>query len=217
MTWLPFFNAFAAFIFLVSAILWNLTGVQLVFGLGLVLALFLWLETNKAPNLHFLDSFWMFILSEVLIFGSLLTSCLWFQEEGQENLSPYLEIPFFGCFLLIGSSITITAYHHTQGSFVAADLHLLVTLVLGINFVLLQLEEFSECSITILDSVYHASCFCTVGLHFSHVVIGLLLLITLFIFGEEVFGSYYSTLFIWYWHFVDYIWLIVYTVVYLCS
>nr|YP_011008460.1 cytochrome c oxidase subunit 3 [Dactylogyrus tuba]WCF76304.1 cytochrome c oxidase subunit 3 [Dactylogyrus tuba] len=215
MTWLPIFNAFVTFLFLASAILWKLQGVTVFVGLALLSATFLWLETAKLVKLHYPDSFWLFILSEVIIFISLLTCCLWFQEEGMENLSPHLEIPFFGCFLLIGSSITVTAYHHTMGFF-SANIALLVTLLLGAGFVWLQLIEFSECGVGILTSAYHASCICTVGLHFSHVLIGLILLTALFVVGDETYGEYYSTLFVWYWHFVDYIWLLVYTVVYLC-
>nr|YP_011003935.1 cytochrome c oxidase subunit 3 [Dactylogyrus simplex]WPS93113.1 cytochrome c oxidase subunit 3 [Dactylogyrus simplex] len=215
MSWLPVFNAFSTFLFLVSAILWNLKGLQVFLLLAAFSALFLWLETAKGVTLHYLDSFWMFILSEVIVFISLLTCCLWFEDSSDINLSPYLEIPFFGCFLLIGSSVTATGFHHSAGTR-SGDVHLLATLILGAGFVWLQLIEFGECPVSIVSSVYHASCFCTVGLHFSHVLIGLIFLAVLFIAGSDVFGDYYTTLFVWYWHFVDYVWLFVYTVVYLC-
>nr|QWV61010.1 cytochrome c oxidase subunit 3 [Euryhaliotrema johni] len=215
MTWLPIFNAFSVFLFLVSAILWNMAGLALFLVLASTSSLFLWLETATNVKLHYLDSFWYFILSEVIAFSSLLVGCLWFEEDNMEHLSHHLEIPLFGSFLLIGSSLTITAYHHTMG-YSSDVFHLFATILLGIAFVLLQFIEFSYCGVDLITSVYHACCFCTVGLHFTHVLIGLLLLIVLFCVGETVFGYYYATLMVWYWHFVDYIWLLVYTVVYLC-
>nr|WRY68994.1 cytochrome c oxidase subunit 3 [Cichlidogyrus thurstonae] len=215
MTWLPIVNASLSFIFLVSAILWHLNGVLLVVSLAGITILFLWLESASLVNLHYVDSFWMFILSEVLIFGSLLTGCLWFQEYDMISLSDYKEIPLFGCFLLIGSSLTVTSFHHTmhlkEGFF-----HLIITILLGFGFIGLQMVEFSECPVYIVSSVYHACCFSAVGLHFSHVLIGVIGLINLLFVGVRVFGDYYSTLVVWYWHFVDYVWLFVYTVVYLC-
>nr|YP_006460022.1 cytochrome c oxidase subunit III [Tetrancistrum nebulosi]ADN44058.1 cytochrome c oxidase subunit III [Tetrancistrum nebulosi] len=215
MTWLPIFNAFVALSFLASSFLWSMEGLKLFLALTTLASLYLWAETESGVKLHFVDSFWLFILSEVMAFGSLLTSCLWFQEGKMINLSEYDEIPLLGCFLLIGSSITVTAYHHVL-HLAKGTYHLVGTIILGIGFVMLQMVEFSECDSGLISSVYHASCFCTVGLHFSHVVIGLSLLIVLLIKGAEVIGEYYTTLFVWYWHFVDYVWLFVYTIVYLC-
>nr|AWW03112.1 cytochrome c oxidase subunit III [Cichlidogyrus halli] len=215
MTWLPIVNASLSFVFLVSAILWQLNGVLLVVSFLGFSVLFLWLESANMINLHYVDSFWMFILSEILIFGSLLVGCLWFQEYDMVSLSDYMEIPLFGCFLLIGSSLTVTSFHHSmhlgEGVF-----HLVSTILLGFGFIGLQMVEFSECPVFITSSVYHACCFSAVGLHFSHVLIGVVGLINLLLVGVHIFGDYYSTLVVWYWHFVDYVWLFVYTVVYLC-
>nr|WRY68995.1 cytochrome c oxidase subunit 3 [Cichlidogyrus tilapiae] len=215
MTWLPVVNASLSFVFLVSAILWHLNGVLVVSMLAGFSILFLWLESASIVNLHYVDSFWMFILSEVLIFGSLLTGCLWFQEYNVISLSDYKEIPLFGCFLLIGSSLTVTSFHHMM-NLKEGVFHLIATILLGFGFIGLQMIEFSECPVFLVSSVYHACCFSAVGLHFSHVLIGVIGLINLLLVGVRVFGEYYSTLVVWYWHFVDYVWLFVYTVVYLC-
>nr|WRY69018.1 cytochrome c oxidase subunit 3 [Cichlidogyrus sclerosus] len=215
MTWLPVVNAGLSFVFLASAILWHLGGVLLVLCLVGFTVLFLWLESASIVNLHYVDSFWMFILSEVLIFGSLLTGCLWFQDYNEISLSEYNEIPLFGCFLLLGSSLTVTAYHHMV-KYLDGLFCLLGTIMLGFGFIMLQMFEFSECPVFITSSVYHACCFSAVGLHFSHVLIGVIGLLVLLIVGACVFGDYYSTLIVWYWHFVDYVWLFVYTVVYIC-
>lgn len=49
-----------------------------------------------------------------------------------------------------------------------------MTLVLGICFIMLQGKEFYDCSCDLLGSSFSASSFCTVGLHFIHVLLGLL-------------------------------------------
>nr|YP_003934523.1 cytochrome c oxidase subunit III [Benedenia hoshinai]ABK58252.1 cytochrome c oxidase subunit 3 [Benedenia hoshinai] len=215
MTWLPIYNAFCVFIFLISAILWKLEGVLIFFFLFSFSTLFLWLETVSI-KFHYLDSYWLFILSEAIVFASLLVSCLWFYEPDFSHLSHASDIPLFGCFLLLSSSVTVTAYHHNLGVNSNINFNLLLTIILGIGFVLLQGFEFNECDLTILNSSYHASCFCTVGLHFTHVVIGLILLLGCLLIGYNVLTAYYTTLIIWYWHFVDYIWLLVYLIVYIC-
>nr|YP_010015763.1 cytochrome c oxidase subunit III [Thaparocleidus varicus]QOI72760.1 cytochrome c oxidase subunit 3 [Thaparocleidus varicus] len=217
MSWLPIYNAFGVFLFIVSVFLWNLEGLKIFCGIALISIIFLWIESLDI-NLRYLDSFWMFILSEVMIFVSLITSCLWFNEIDSECLSDHLDIPFMGCFVLIGSSITATAYHHySNDSSNIVSFYLFFTILLGLSFVYLQFEEFSECLYFIDSSAYYASCFCTVGLHFTHVVIGIILLLVLLLFfSKSVLSTYYCNLVIWYWHFVDYVWLAVYTVVYLC-
>nr|YP_010939815.1 cytochrome c oxidase subunit III [Megalobenedenia derzhavini]WLG31378.1 cytochrome c oxidase subunit III [Megalobenedenia derzhavini] len=215
MTWLPVYNAFCLGLFLISAIFWQLWGILLFFIVFSFSTLYLWLETTFI-NIHFVDGYWLFILSEFIVFVSLLTSCLWFYESEFLHLSHASDIPLFGCFLLLSSSISVTAYHHELCLNKKSSLNLLVSILLGVGFVFLQGFEFYECSEDILNSSYHASCFCTVGLHFSHVVIGLILLSGCLSMGVNTLGIYYSTTIIWYWHFVDYIWLLVYLVVYIC-
>lgn len=130
------------------------------------------------------------------------------------SLSHYLELPFLGCFLLIGSSITVTAYHHSMG-LKEGYIHLLFTLILGGSFVFLQLFELYECECSLVSSVYYAACFSTVGLHFLHVLLGMGALAVMGSFGDVNLNVYYKDMIVWYWHFVDYIWLLVYIVVYL--
>nr|YP_010015775.1 cytochrome c oxidase subunit III [Thaparocleidus asoti]QOI72772.1 cytochrome c oxidase subunit 3 [Thaparocleidus asoti] len=217
MSWLPIYNAFGIFLFILSVFLWNMVGLFSFFIVAFISIVYLWKESLEI-NVRYLDSFWMFILSEVMIFASLLTSCLWFNEINNDWLSDYLDIPFMGCFVLIGSSITATVYHHmSYNHSYLVQFYLLFTIFLGFCFVGLQVVEFDECIYSIFSNSYYASCFCTVGLHFSHVLIGIILLVVLLVFfSKSIFSQYYCNLVVWYWHFVDYIWLLVYTVVYLC-
>lgn len=160
-------------------------------------------------------AFWLFVFREVMVFGSLLIACLYFDDRDLVSLSNPLEIPFLGCFLLLGSSVTVTGFHHLlwwEHSWIL----LVFTLVLGILFVCLQLYELHEVVVGILDSSFHASRFCTVGLHFRHVMLGIVGLFTILIVGAVKFGLYRCSVITWYWHFVDYVWLFVYTIVYVC-
>lgn len=110
--------------------------------------------------------------------------------------------------------MTVTAYHHSVGLY-GSSFFLLSTLVLGFSFVILQIFEMYDCECDWVYSVYYAACFRTVGLHFIHVVIGLIGLVVVFRFGDVKLNTFYKDVIIWYWHFVDYIWLLVYLVVYL--
>ncbi|VDK34620.1 unnamed protein product [Taenia asiatica] len=83
-------------------------------------------------------------------------------------------------------------------------------------FVVLQISEMEDISVNIFDTRFHARRFCTVGLHFSHVLLGVVGLSTILLIGRSKFGVYRCTVLTWYWHFVDYIWLLVYTIVYVC-
>jgi len=61
-------------------------------------------------------------------------------------------------------------------------LALCATLFLGRGFIVMQAFEFYDCDCDILFTVYNAARFCTVGLHFLHVVIGLVGLLVIFSF-----------------------------------
>nr|UFQ89199.1 cytochrome c oxidase subunit III [Anthocephalum cf. caira DJM-2021] len=214
MSFLPIFNSLMAGTLLISLFLWHVQLLPLVVAMIVVSMLFFWLELST-DNRHYVSAFWLFILSEVMAFGSLLLCCFWFDTCYFLNLSSPLEIPLLGCFVLLGSSITVTGFHHLM-DWKYSWVLLVLTVILGISFVGLQMLEMNDISMNIFDSSFHASSFCTVGLHFSHVVIGAVGLIFLLVVGVKNAGEYRCTLVTWYWHFVDYIWLFVYTIVYVC-
>nr|WCH58141.1 cytochrome c oxidase subunit III [Holostephanus sp. FJ-2023] len=213
MSWLSLYNSWGILIILVSLFFWNLGGV-LLFVVYLILSLIYLLKEVGFSVRHYSSSFWLFILTEVIAFFSLFTTCLWYEAYSGGSISAFIELPFLGCFILIGSSILITAYHHSLG-YNYSSILLLSTILLGACFIVLQLYEFYDCDCSLLYSVYYAAAFCTVGLHFSHVLIGLIVLSVVLYLGSYAVSQYYVDLAVWYWHFVDYIWLLVYIVVYL--
>lgn len=202
-------------IFLVGVFLWKLWLVVLFFLLMLIFIVVYVYDSVLNRKYHYESAFWLFIFSEIIIFGSLLFCCLFYDYGGHMRLSDPLELPFVGCFLLLGSSVTITGFHHLL-EWTYSWILLLLTLVLGLAFVVLQIYEITECDVRLLSSSLCASCFCVVGAHFRHVLLGVVGMCVILYYGVVNIGEYYCTVVAWYWHFVDYIWLFVYMIVYVC-
>nr|YP_009445121.1 cytochrome c oxidase subunit III [Trichobilharzia szidati]ATV95725.1 cytochrome c oxidase subunit III [Trichobilharzia szidati] len=158
--------------------------------------------------------FWLFLLSEVIVFGSLLTCCLWFQGLDSECLAYAYFIPLVETVLLVGSSFFISAYHCLVGSS-RGSLYLLMSLFSALLFMFLAVYEILGSVTSSLFNPHTACCFMTVGLHFSHVLIGSLLLVQLLYFPVFHYVRRNSDMYIIYWHFVDYVWLFVFSIVYL--
>ena len=72
--------------------------------------------------------------------------------------------------------------------------------------------------LTISTNVFGSTYYSLVGLHASHVLIGLTLLLLVFLLGLRVpslhLHEHRIELLSWYWHFVDAVWVVVFTVVY---
>ncbi|MGL4867998.1 MAG: cytochrome c oxidase subunit 3 [Cetobacterium sp.] len=73
-----------------------------------------------------------------------------------------------------------------------------LTIFLGGCFVLLQIYEMNEILFSLVDTTFHASSLCTVGLHFRHVLLGVIALTMIFILGVKVSGEYWCTTITWY-------------------
>nr|BDB04164.1 cytochrome c oxidase subunit III [Fasciola gigantica]BDB04188.1 cytochrome c oxidase subunit III [Fasciola gigantica]BDB04224.1 cytochrome c oxidase subunit III [Fasciola gigantica]BDB04236.1 cytochrome c oxidase subunit III [Fasciola gigantica]BDB04248.1 cytochrome c oxidase subunit III [Fasciola gigantica] len=212
MSWLPIYNAWVLMIGIVSVFLWKLVGLW-VFLFVVFISLVWLIKESLCTVKHYATAFWVFILSEVIVFGTLFCLCVITVEDDLSPLSSPLELPLLGCFILTGSSVTVTTYHHYLGSYYGRSF-LLLTIILGFGFLVLQMFEFYDCECDFTFCVYGSVCFSTVGLHFLHVFGGLIALCFLYFFGDVVPSSNVDFV-VWYWHFVDYIWLFVYLIIYL--
>nr|QDH82228.1 cytochrome c oxidase subunit III [Parapolybia varia] len=173
----------------------------------------------------------LFIVSEIFFFISLFWTyfhmslspsieigMLW-PPKNIEMLNPY-NVPLLNSIILISSGLTITWSHHLllNNKNFNAMLTLLQTINLGILFTLCQIYEYFETSFTIADSVFGSIFFLTTGFHGLHVIIGTIFLIICLIrmylnhFSKTHHFGYEAA--IWYWHFVDIVWLFVYTWIY---
>nr|YP_010166570.1 cytochrome c oxidase subunit III [Tamerlania zarudnyi]QRV61239.1 cytochrome c oxidase subunit III [Tamerlania zarudnyi] len=164
-------------------------------------------------------SFVIFVLSETLFFFTAVYVVLVAEREFFIRLSDWAGYPLMGSFLLLGSSVTAAMYHSGLGRKYDLGMfriygYLKYTIVLGCCFVLVQLREFYVCFYDCTFDAFYTACFFLVGLHFLHVLVGLLGLCVLWRYGH-ILDFYHINVIIWYWHFVDYMWLVVYGVVYL--
>jgi len=131
-----------------------------------------------------------------------------------------LSTPLVNTCVLLISGATITYTHHSilGGDAVKAFIGFIETLVYAIIFTGLQLDEYTSAPFSISDGIYGSVFYMITGLHGVHVIIG-----TLFI--GVCFGRFLQSHFTrqhhlgfefgaWYWHFVDVVWLFVYTTIY---
>nr|QTA71699.1 cytochrome c oxidase subunit 3 [Hyriopsis bialata] len=173
----------------------------------------------------------LFILSEVMFFVSFFWaffSCslvpaievggVW-PPVGIVPVNPF-KLPLLNTAVLLGSGVSVTWAHHAvlAGERVDAISGLGVTVLLGVYFTFLQICEYSECSFTIADSVYGSLFYVMTGFHGMHVMVGTVMLIVClfrcFNYGfssERHLGLEVS---VWYWHFVDVVWIFLFLCVY---
>nr|APX40816.1 cytochrome c oxidase subunit 3 [Smaragdina concolor] len=173
----------------------------------------------------------LFIVSEVLFFVSFFWSffhsslspsielgLLW-PPKGIETFNP-LEIPLLNTLILLTSGLTVTWAHHSimENNYTKALQGLILTVLLGIYFTILQGFEYIEAPFTIADSVYGSTFFMATGFHGLHVIIGTSFLFVCLI---RLYLNHFSNIHhfgfeaaAWYWHFVDVVWLFLYISIY---
>ena len=173
----------------------------------------------------------LFIASEVLFFFAFFWAffhrrlaptpelgCAW-PPTGIYPLNPFA-IPLLNTAVLLASGVTVTWAHHSlmEGSRTEAVQSLVLTVLLGIYFTLLQAIEYWEAPFTIADRVYGSTFFVATGFHGLHVLIGssflsvCLLRAVLHQFSPEHHFGFEAAA--WYWHFVDVVWIFLYLCIY---
>ena len=172
-----------------------------------------------------------FIISEVLFFFSFFWSYFWerfifnlkrgiyWPNKGIYPFYPY-GVPFLNSILLLrsGGSVTwshIIIYEKNHNSIINS---INLTLIFGLSFTILQTYEYFQRTFTIEDSTYGRIFFLITGFHGIHVIIGSLILISVKIrINKGIININHHVnieLSIWYWHFVDIVWLFLYIWVY---
>jgi heme/copper-type cytochrome/quinol oxidase subunit 3 len=169
---------------------------------------------------------WTLLLTESAIFAYLLFSYFYLasQANGDWPLGglPSLKLALPNTIVLLGSSVALL-WAERSGARRGRRLTLLggiaVAMLLGILFVLVQLREWRGKSFSIHSGTYGSSYFMVTGFHLAHVIVGLVILFALFVWALKGFFDPQRhaplTIGAIYWHFVDAIWLIVFTALYL--
>lgn len=176
---------------------------------------------------------WAFLSSEFLFFGALITNYLLYSNRsGFEGIYPanVYDIPFtsVSSFVLLMSSLTMVLAHNawSRDDQNGTRTWLFATAALGAVFLGGQVFEFTE-FVTLhgatpaMNPAWSAFYLLT-GFHGLHVAIGVIMLLTLWGMSRRRGGlSQKSGLNLemvgLYWHFVDIIWIVIFTVVYLIS
>ena len=173
----------------------------------------------------------LFIASEVLFFFSFFWAFLRSSlsphiELGEtwppQNILPFnpIDIPLLNTILLLSSGVSVTWTHHSilHTNQKLRKILLTTTISLGIIFTLIQLFEYINAPYSLWDSSYGRTFFISTGFHGLHVIIGTIFLITCL--TQIITPTYTNTSFLrfeiaaWYWHFVDVVWLFLYTLIY---
>lgn len=173
----------------------------------------------------------LFISSEVLFFASFFwcffhssispnfeIGLVWPPKE-IATFNP-IRIPLLNTILLLSSGVSITWSHHCMLSikYLESELALTVTILIGIVFSIFQGFEYQEAPFSMADSIYGSTFFLLTGFHGFHVLIGtIFLIVSLFRFNKINNSKNHTVGFecaAWYWHFVDVVWLFLYSMIY---
>ena len=170
-----------------------------------------------------------FLVSEVALFGTLIVTYVFY--EGRDTVGPTpaealsLSLVLFTTACLLASSGTVhfaerTLGHGNQSGFI---LLWLATIVLGVIFLTGTAFEWRDLiqrhHLTISRNLFGTTYYTLVGLHALHVTAGVLVMII--VLGLALRRQVTTAnragvgLVSWYWHFVDVVWVVVFTVVYL--
>jgi cytochrome c oxidase subunit III len=167
------------------------------------------------------------IIGESAIFTIFVVAYLFYLGKSITGPTPreVLETPIFFTICLLSSSVTIhfaarSLEHGKRGTFLGLWL---LTIVLGGLFLFGTGMEWHrliyEHGLTISTNLFGTTYYSLVGLHGSHVIVGLIMLTTVLLFalagrvGPE--QSARVEVLSMYWHFVDAVWVVVFTVVYI--
>ncbi|MBI3242995.1 MAG: heme-copper oxidase subunit III [Chloroflexi bacterium] len=216
---------------LVKQILTSIGGVVLVFGLGG------WLVSNIrdrahgpsiTPEIAAKMGMWIFLGSEVLFFTGLISTFLLLRArstvEAVEPLVSSIPLVSLNTFILLTSSLTVVLAHDSaaRGKKGLLNLFLLLTVILGATFVSLQGVEYTRLyaeNLTWTGSGLGTGFFTLTGFHGLHVIIGVIWCLSILPralrggFTEKEYGG--VEIFGLYWHFVDIVWILLFTIIYL--
>jgi cytochrome c oxidase subunit III len=168
----------------------------------------------------------LFIASEVMLFGSFFTAYFFVRVvNGEPWPLPPFQLPVYvagiNTAILVTSSFTMhwALQSIKRGNRAGLQAGLVLTFLMGVTFLLTQVMEYSRVGFAPHDGSFGTIFFCLTGLHGGHVFVGLTLLAfaTIRAFrghfspehhhGVEIPGIY--------WHFVDVMWIVVYTTIYI--
>ena len=171
---------------------------------------------------------WVFLGSECLLFGGLISTYMFNKGRIARGPGPadVFDIPFtsVSSFVLLMSSLTMVfaVSAIARGDLRGNRIWLATTAALGATFVAGQVYEFTAFyseGLGFTTNLFGSAFYALTGFHGAHVTIGIIMLMSLFVMSMrgnltqeraetvEIIGLY--------WHFVDIVWIVIFTIVYL--
>jgi cytochrome c oxidase subunit 3/cytochrome o ubiquinol oxidase subunit 3 len=168
------------------------------------------------------------IMTESALFTIFVVAYLFYIGKSVSGPYPHevLELPILGTVLLLSSSGTIVIAENMlqKGRQAGFNLWWLITFALGFGFLIYTAVEWNKLihlGLTINSNLFGSTYYSLVGLHASHVVVGLILIGLILVMNLtgriRHFHHEHIMMISWYWHFVDAVWIVVFTVVYVIS
>jgi len=174
---------------------------------------------------------WAFLANDCMFFGALIATYMIYRGRAESvGTGPYpnelLDIPYtsVSAFVLLMSSLTmVLALAALQrGNLKGSRIWILATAVLGSIFLGGQYFDFTEFyheGLSLQTNMFGATFFTLTGFHGLHVTLGVIWLLTMLFVSlrgglkqEDSLDLEITGL---YWHFVDIVWIVIFTVVYL--
>jgi cytochrome c oxidase subunit III len=174
--------------------------------------------------------FWIFLACEVVLFASLFATYIALKNSGfagmEESTDTLYELPlaFAMTMLLLTSSLTsvYAMYHLKNFNFKGVQIWMSITVALGLGFLGLEIYEFVHYvgkGFGYTHSAFSSAFFTLVGTHGLHVIIGLVWITSLIVRnwkrGLNLYNAPKYFIASLYWHFIDVVWVFIFTVVYL--
>ena len=162
-----------------------------------------------------------------MFFSIFVVAYLFYVGKSDHGPQPaqVLEFPYLATACLLSSSITAGYAVRSLGRFeyLRSILSLALTILLGASFIAFTGIEWYgliyEHGLTLGTNLFGTTFYSLVGFHAAHVIIGLLMLslIWVLLLLKHVKAEHAERfeLVTWYWHFVDAVWIVVFTVVYI--
>jgi len=162
-------------------------------------------------------AFWFWARWHTVSWNEAIASSTWPPAGLEHNLA----LVGFNTILLVSSGIIahLALRAHENNALVRARNHLKVTILFGIIFLVIQIYEYANSDFTWQSHSYGSAFFALTGLHGLHVLFGIIALSVIFILHKK--GHYDNGRIdsfqaaIWYWHFVDVVWVLLFFIVYL--
>jgi cytochrome c oxidase subunit 3 len=189
---------------------------------GLTIGMILFIASEV---MFFVAWFWAFFASSLgsndpQIIGRLDFTGGYWPPKGTEVIDP-LRLPLMNTFVLVASSFAVNVAHDElrEGNRDGFKSFLLVAILLGVLFVGGQAYEYIHAPFDFKNSIYGATFFMATGFHGAHVIIGVLFLTVCLLraFAGQFtprhhLGFQFAA---WYWHFVDVVWLFLFSCIYI--